>query len=89
MRHVYFDISWSEVAKYIVANSDSIRHAAEFVNRYQNRFLFGTTKSLQPIRKTTCVSTTSMAPLWSVISKEASARSFARETINASSMQHE
>ncbi|HKN68105.1 MAG TPA: amidohydrolase family protein, partial [Gemmatimonadaceae bacterium] len=36
-----FDISWDEVAKYIVANDSSIAMTAGLVNRYPDRFLFG------------------------------------------------
>src|SRR5262245_2750160 len=37
--HVYFDISWSEVAKYAVATPESAKHVAELINRYPDRFL--------------------------------------------------
>jgi hypothetical protein len=40
--HVNFDISWNEVAKYIVATPESTRIAADLMNRYPDRFLFGT-----------------------------------------------
>jgi len=40
--HVYFDISWDEVAKYLVATPESIKIAADLINRYPDRFLFGT-----------------------------------------------
>lgn len=40
--HVYFDISWNEVAKYFVATPESTRIAADLLNRYPDRFLFGT-----------------------------------------------
>jgi Amidohydrolase len=39
---VYFDISWDEVAKYIVATPESTRITADLINRYPDRFLFGT-----------------------------------------------
>ncbi|KQW82683.1 amidohydrolase [Brevundimonas sp. Root1279] len=42
LSHVYFDISWDEVAKYAVDNPDSIRRTAELFNRFPDRFLFGT-----------------------------------------------
>ncbi|HMC55651.1 MAG TPA: amidohydrolase family protein [Gemmatimonadaceae bacterium] len=42
LSHVNFDLSWDEVAKYIVANDTSIRLAADLVNRFPDRFLFGT-----------------------------------------------
>jgi len=40
--HVYFDISWDEVAKYLVATPESVKIAADLINRYPDRFLFGT-----------------------------------------------
>ncbi len=40
--HVYFDISWNEVAKYIVLSPESTRVTADLINRYPDRFLFGT-----------------------------------------------
>jgi Amidohydrolase len=40
--NVYFDISWDEVAKYIVATPESTQISAELMNRYPDRFLFGT-----------------------------------------------
>lgn len=42
LRHVYFDISWDQVAKYFVASPESTRIAADLINRYPDRFLFGT-----------------------------------------------
>lgn len=42
LKNVHFDISWDEVAKYIVATPESTKHAAEFINRNPDRFLFGT-----------------------------------------------
>ena len=41
-RNVYYDISWSEVAKYAVATSESAKSVADIINRYPDRFLFGT-----------------------------------------------
>ena len=41
-RNVYFDISWNEVAKYIVATPESTQISADLMNRYPDRFLFGT-----------------------------------------------
>jgi predicted TIM-barrel fold metal-dependent hydrolase len=42
LNHVYFDISWDEVAKYLVATPESIQAVASVINRYPDRFLFGT-----------------------------------------------
>jgi predicted TIM-barrel fold metal-dependent hydrolase len=40
--HVYFDISWDEVAKYIVATPEATKVAADLINKFPDRFLFGT-----------------------------------------------
>jgi predicted TIM-barrel fold metal-dependent hydrolase len=42
LSHVFFDISWDEVAKYVVATPESIQFSADVVNRNSDRFLFGT-----------------------------------------------
>lgn len=40
--HVYFDISWDEVAKYAVATPESTKRFADMLNRFPDRVLFGT-----------------------------------------------
>ncbi|MGE6761485.1 amidohydrolase family protein [Corallococcus interemptor] len=42
LRHVSMDISWTEVAKYVVSTPEATRRVAETINRYPDRFLFGT-----------------------------------------------
>jgi predicted TIM-barrel fold metal-dependent hydrolase len=42
LTHVNFDLSWDEVAKYVVATPESIKAVADLLNRYPDRFLFGT-----------------------------------------------
>ena len=42
MDHVYFDLSWDETAKYIVANDATVAATAAMINRHPDRFLFGT-----------------------------------------------
>jgi Amidohydrolase len=42
LRHVSFDISWDEVAKYAIASPESIERVSSVLNRYPERFLFGT-----------------------------------------------
>jgi len=42
LRHVAFDISWDEVAKYAIASPESIARVSAVLNRYPDRFLFGT-----------------------------------------------
>ena len=40
--NAYFDISWSEVAKYIIENDNDLKQWAELLCEYPGRFLFGT-----------------------------------------------
>jgi len=42
MSHVYFDITWDEVAEYLVATPESVRISADLINCYREHFLFGT-----------------------------------------------
>ncbi|MCM3880093.1 MAG: amidohydrolase [Vicinamibacterales bacterium] len=42
LSHVNFDISWDEVAKYAVSSPQTIARVATMLNRYPDRFLFGT-----------------------------------------------
>jgi amidohydrolase family protein len=42
LNHLYFDISWDEVAKYAVASPESIARVAGMLNKRPDRFLFGT-----------------------------------------------
>jgi hypothetical protein len=70
--HVYFDISWNEVAKYIVASPESIRITADLINRYPDRFLFGTDEVAPSDQQTYLRVYNQYAPLWAALSKEAS-----------------
>ena len=40
--HVSFDISWDEVAKYAIASPEAIARVVALLNKYPDRFLFGT-----------------------------------------------
>ena len=42
LNHVYIDLSWIEVAKYLVATPQTVKASADLINRYPDRFLFGT-----------------------------------------------
>jgi predicted TIM-barrel fold metal-dependent hydrolase len=41
-RHVYIDISWDEVAKYVIQTPEATERTAQMINRFPDRFLFGT-----------------------------------------------
>ncbi len=42
LAHVDVDLSWDETAKYILASPESIQATADLINRFPERFLFGT-----------------------------------------------
>lgn len=42
LAHVFIDISWDEVAKYLVATPETTQAAADLISRHPDRFLFGT-----------------------------------------------
>ena len=41
-KHMYIDISWTEVAKYIVSTPEGLKNTANLINKFPDRFLFGT-----------------------------------------------
>ena len=41
LKHVSIDLSWDELAKYIVATPGTVQTAAAVINKYPDRFLFG------------------------------------------------
>lgn len=74
LKNVYFDISWDEVAKYVVATPDSTQHAAAVVNRYPDRFLFGTDEVAPPDQQKYLKVYNQYEPFWKLLSPEASAK---------------
>jgi len=42
LKHVCIDISWDEVAKYLVRTPETTKATADLINKYPDRFLFGT-----------------------------------------------
>ena len=72
MRHVSFDISWDEVAKYVVATPQSVQAAARVINRHPDRFIFGT-DNMAPADSAGYYAVFEMyRPLWNALTPEAS-----------------
>jgi hypothetical protein len=70
--HVYYDISWDEVAKYAVSSPDTIRNTAAMLNAYPDRFLFGT-DNVAPADQATQLRVFNMwDPIWKLLTPEAS-----------------
>lgn len=70
--HVYFDISWSEVAKYAVRNAAAVEETARFLNTHADRILFGT-DNVAPTEQEKHLEVYRMwDPVWSRLDPEAS-----------------
>lgn len=72
LRNVYFDISWDEVAKYIVASPEATLNAAALVNRYPDRFLFGTDEVAPASQEKYLSVYNQYEPFWKLLTPEAS-----------------
>lgn len=71
-RHVNFDISWNEVAKYIVASPEATKITADLINRYPDRFLFGTDEVAPRDWTTYSRVFRQYEPLWKLLDPETS-----------------
>jgi predicted TIM-barrel fold metal-dependent hydrolase len=71
-RNVYFDISWDEVAKYIVATPESTHVSADLMNRYPDRFLFGTDEVAPSNQQQYLKIYYQYGPLWKLLDESAS-----------------
>jgi Amidohydrolase len=72
LSHVCFDISWDEVAKYVVSSPDVTARAAALINRYPDRFLFGTDTVAPASPEAYFAVYEKYAPLWRQLTPEAS-----------------
>jgi hypothetical protein len=70
--HVYFDISWDEVAKYAISSPESIKSTAETFNRHPDRFLFGTDNVAPPDQATQLRVFSLWDPIWTLLTPDAS-----------------
>jgi hypothetical protein len=72
LNHVCFDISWDEVAKYAVASPAAIARVVSVLNRYPDRFLFGT-DTVAPASPAAYYAVFDMwTPVWRQLTPEAS-----------------
>jgi predicted TIM-barrel fold metal-dependent hydrolase len=74
LRHVYFDISWTEVAKYVVATPESVAVTAGLIERHPDRVLFGTDEVAPQDQASYLKIYDQYAPLWKALSPKASAQ---------------
>jgi predicted TIM-barrel fold metal-dependent hydrolase len=69
--NLYIDISWDEVAKYVVASTTSVTNMANFINKYPDRFLFGT-DNVAPVSQDKHLEVYHIYdPLWKLLTPEA------------------
>ena len=72
LSHLSIDISWDEVAKYLVATPEATRATADLINRHPDRFLFGTDE-VAPTEQAKYLKVYDMyAPLFALLTPEAS-----------------
>jgi predicted TIM-barrel fold metal-dependent hydrolase len=74
MNHVNVDISWTEVAKYVVASPESIDAVAALINRHPDRFLFGTDEVAPTTQESYLAIYSQYAPLFARLTPEANAK---------------
>ena len=72
LSHVYFDISWDEVAKYVIATPDSTQKTAALIEKYPHRFLMGTDNVALNNSEAAFAVFNQYQPLWDALSPEAS-----------------
>ncbi len=72
LSHVYFDISWDEVGKYLMHDERTIRISSELFNRHPDRFLFGTDEVSPTDPKKYFHLFDEYGPLWRALTPEAS-----------------
>ena len=70
--HVNFDISWDEVAKYIVSSPEALRITANLINRYPDRFLFGTDEVAPSNEDAYLKIYHQYSPLWALLDRQTS-----------------
>ena len=71
LSHVNIDISWDEVAKYIVSTPETIKATAAVINKYPDRFLLGTDEVAPPSQEKYLKVYYMYAPLFAQLTPEA------------------
>jgi len=72
LSHVYYDISWDEVAKYAIASPEAVRRTVAAFNSHPDRFLFGT-DNVAPADQATQLRVFHLwDPIWAQLTPEAS-----------------
>jgi predicted TIM-barrel fold metal-dependent hydrolase len=72
LAHVYIDISWDETAKYITASPEAVAATAALINKYPDRFLFGSDVVAPTSLDAPMAVYNAYQPLWNALTPEAS-----------------
>ena len=72
LAHVYFDLAWDQVAKYVVATPEAVQRTAALIERFPDRFLFGTDEVAPPDQAAYLRVFYQYEPLWKALSPAAS-----------------
>jgi hypothetical protein len=72
LQHVNFDISWDEVAKYLMSSEQAIANTARIINMYPDRFLFGTDNVAPATQEKHLQVYYMYDPLWKALTPDAS-----------------
>jgi predicted TIM-barrel fold metal-dependent hydrolase len=72
LAHVHFDISWNELAKYLVGSAETIKIAARVIDKHPDRFLFGTDEVAPKDQASYLDIAERYRPLFNALSPEAS-----------------
>ena len=72
LAHVYIDISWDETAKYITATPEAVAATAALINKYPDRFLFGSDVVAPSSLDAPMAVFDAYEPLWKALTPEAS-----------------
>jgi len=70
--NLYFDISWTEVAKYVTASPEATQITADLLNRFPDRFLLGTDEVAPPNQESYLKIYSLYGPLWKLLTPETS-----------------
>ena len=73
-QNLYFDLSWDVVAKYLMSESYAVRNAIDLINRYPDRFLFGTDAVAPKTAEAYLSAYTAYEPLWKGLAPETRAK---------------
>lgn len=71
LSHVYMDISWDEVAKYATESPHATRTLADILNRYPDRFLFGSDVVAPTSLEAQLAVYEAYEPVWALLTPEA------------------